>query len=64
MAGKTTTIQVRVDAELKKKVEVVCKRMDISMSQAIRMFLRYVVETGKIPFDYVDPGEKRKSSES
>lgn len=59
MAGKTT-IQIRVDEDLKKQAEAVFNRMDISMSQAIRMFLRYVVETGRVPFGYVVPNEETK----
>jgi len=60
MSSKTTTIQIRVDEELKKKAEAVCNRMGISMSQAIRMFLRYVVEQDGIPAEYFTSNKAMK----
>ncbi|MCO4181064.1 type II toxin-antitoxin system RelB/DinJ family antitoxin [Proteus terrae] len=37
-----TTIQVRVDDELKKEAYQVFEKMNLSPSDAIRLFLRYV----------------------
>ncbi len=52
MAAKTTTIQIRVNEDLKKQVAKILSRMHISMSQAVRMFLRQIVEQGRIPPEY------------
>ena len=48
-----TTIQVRVDDELKKEAYQVFEKMNLSLSDAIRLFLRYVSENEKLPFSEV-----------
>lgn len=48
-----TTIQVRVDDELKKETYQVFEKMNLSLSDAIRLFLRYVSENEKLPFSEV-----------
>lgn len=48
-----STIQVRVDEELKKNVYRAFDKMNLSPSDAIRLFLRYVVENEKLPFKEV-----------
>ena len=48
-----TTIQVRVDDELKKEAYQVFEKMNLSPSDAIRLFLRYVSENEKLPFSEV-----------
>lgn len=51
----TTTIQVRIDPLLKKETEAALKSMGLSMSTAIHLFCRQVVNQGRIPFDIVVP---------
>ena len=51
----TATIQVRMDSALKKETELALKCMGLSMSTAIHLFCRQVVNQGRIPFDIVAP---------
>ena len=51
----TATIQVRTDSALKKETELALKSMGLSMSTAIHLFCRQVVNQGRIPFDIVAP---------
>lgn len=51
----TSTIQVRIDSLLKKETEIALKSMGLSMSTAIHLFCRQVVNQGRIPFDIVAP---------
>ena len=45
-----STIQIRVDHELKENAYLALKKLDVSPSDALRMFLRYVAENEKLPF--------------
>lgn len=51
----TATIQVRMDSALKKETETALKSMGLSMSTAINLFCRQVVNQGRIPFEIVAP---------
>lgn len=44
------TIQIYVDEELKKNAYSVFEKLNLSPSEAIRLFLCYVVENEKLPF--------------
>ncbi|MEN8127147.1 MAG: type II toxin-antitoxin system RelB/DinJ family antitoxin [Planctomycetota bacterium] len=59
MASKTT-IQIRVDEDLKKQVVKILGRMHISMSGAIKMFLGQIVNQGRIPLEYLEFNEETK----
>ncbi|MDO8492037.1 MAG: type II toxin-antitoxin system RelB/DinJ family antitoxin [bacterium] len=59
----TTTIQVRVDKEIKKKADKTFKNMGLDMSSGVKLFLHQVVRSGSIPFplmsaDYLPRKEK------
>lgn len=58
MASKTTTIQIRVDEELKSQAKAVLAKMHITMSQAIKMFLGQVVNDKRLPLDLFVPNEE------
>lgn len=45
-----STIQVRVEDELKKDAYQAFEKMKLPLSDAIHLFLRYVVENEKLPF--------------
>ncbi|EAR6586702.1 type II toxin-antitoxin system RelB/DinJ family antitoxin [Salmonella enterica] len=47
------TIQVRVDEELKKNAYRALEKLQLSPSDALRLFLRYVAENEKLPFSEV-----------
>ncbi|EAT6910424.1 TPA: type II toxin-antitoxin system RelB/DinJ family antitoxin [Salmonella enterica subsp. diarizonae serovar 48:i:z] len=48
-----STIQVRVDEELKKNAYRALEKLQLSPSDALRLFLRYVAENEKLPFSEV-----------
>ncbi len=47
----STTISIRLDAELKKQAETMFNDMGLSMTTATNLFLRQVVRQGRIPFE-------------
>jgi DNA-damage-inducible protein J len=50
-----TTIQVRLDKKTKSQAQKVFKVLDISMSEAIKLFLRQVALQNGIPFEIKIP---------
>jgi DNA-damage-inducible protein J len=58
MSNKTTTIQIRVDEDLKRQASKVLGRMQITMSQAIKMFLGQIANQKRIPLEYLVPNEE------
>ena len=48
-----STVQIRVDEELKKNAWQVFEKLNLSPSEALRLFLRYVAENEKLPFSEV-----------
>ncbi|EOZ3173993.1 type II toxin-antitoxin system RelB/DinJ family antitoxin, partial [Yersinia enterocolitica] len=48
-----STIQIRVDDELKKSAYQAFEKLNLSPSDALRLFLRYVAENEKLPFSEV-----------
>ena len=49
--AETKTLNLRVDADLKRQAETIFADLGIPTSTAINMFLRTVVRYGGIPFD-------------
>ena len=47
----TSTLQVRMDADLRKQAETVFKTLGVDSTTAVRMFYSKVVRTKSIPFD-------------
>ena len=61
----TATLQVRIDADLKQETEAMLKSMGLSMSTAIHLFCRQVINHGRIPFDIIAapmPNEETRRS--
>ena len=52
-----TTINVRVDSELKKEAETIFKDLGFGMTTAFTMFLKAVVRNNGIPFSLEIPNE-------
>ena len=51
-----TTINVRIDEDLKKQFEIFCNETGLNISTAINMFVKTVVRENEIPFKItVDP---------
>jgi DNA-damage-inducible protein J len=58
MAGKTTTIQIRVDEDLKKEAAEVFRKMHMTLSQAIKLFLGQAVSQDGIGIELRTPSKK------
>lgn len=50
----TAILQVRVDDDLKNRVDLRLKRMGLNMSTAVNMLMHQIDLQGRIPFDIVD----------
>ena len=48
--GKSATLNLRVDPEVKEQAEAVLEKLGVPMSTAVDIFLRQVSLTGGIPF--------------
>jgi len=55
--ARTTTIQARIDPEIKNKAQKILNTLNISMSEAISMYLTQVALHKGIPFDVKIPNE-------
>jgi len=53
--GKTATIQTRVDPVVKKNAQEILKKLNISMSEAISMYLSQITLHRGIPFEVKIP---------
>ncbi len=55
--SKTATIQTRINPELKKKAQAILNKLNLSMSEAISLYLTQVTLHRGIPFDIKIPNE-------
>ena len=55
--AKTATIQTRVDPEIKNNAQMILKKLNISMSEAISMYLSQITLHRGIPFEIKIPNE-------
>ena len=55
--AKTAVIQARIDPEVKNKAQSVLSKLNITMSEAISLFLTQVTLNKGIPFDIRIPNE-------
>ncbi len=55
--ARTATIQARVDPEIKSKAQEILNRLQISMSEAISLYLAQVSLHRGIPFELKIPNE-------
>ncbi len=55
--AKTATIQTRVDPVIKRNAQMILKRLNISMSEAISMYLSQITLHNGIPFEIKIPDE-------
>jgi DNA-damage-inducible protein J len=51
MANKSTTLQIRIDAQTKDQAQKVLAEMGLDMSSAIKLFLRNIIITESIPLE-------------
>ena len=55
--SKTATIQTRINPELKQKARAIFNKLNLSMSEAISLYLTQVTLHGGIPFEIKIPNE-------
>ena len=55
--AKTATIQTRVDPVIKNNAQIILKKLNISMSEAISMYLSQIMLHKGIPFEIKIPNE-------
>ncbi|MDV7213426.1 type II toxin-antitoxin system RelB/DinJ family antitoxin [Azotobacter beijerinckii] len=55
---KTTDVRCRIEADLKERATAVLQSCGLSVSDALRLFLRQVVATQGLPFEVRMPSEK------
>jgi len=55
--AKTATIQARINPDLKKRAQKILNKLNISMSEAISLYLTQVTLQRGIPFDIKIPNE-------
>ncbi len=55
--AKTATIQTRVEPEIKQNAQIILKTLNISMSEAISMYLSQITLHKGIPFEIKIPNE-------
>lgn len=46
-----TTIQIRIDKKLKSDASKIFKSMGLTLSGGLKLYLAYVANTGKVPFE-------------
>ncbi|WP_419659442.1 putative antitoxin, related to RelB [Desulfosarcina variabilis str. Montpellier] len=55
--GKTATIQTRVDPKIKHNAQIILKKLNISMSEAISIYLSQITLHKGIPFEIKLPND-------
>ena len=51
MAGQTTNISIRMDADLKAQADALFNELGMNLSTAFNIFVRQSLREGRIPFD-------------
>ena len=64
MKEQSTTLQVRINPELRASAEAVLEELGMSTSQAVSIFLKQIVLTGSIPFRIGLPVPNAKTQEA
>ena len=57
---KNATITVELEPDVKERVESILKKMGLSVSDAIGLFLRKVERQGELPFEAEIPNRKTR----
>jgi DNA-damage-inducible protein J len=58
MATKTATLNARLEPQLKAKAERVLRKLDLSPTEAVRLFYRQIALRRGLPFDLCVPNAK------
>jgi len=60
--ARTATIQARIDPQIKKKAQKILNRLNISMSEAISIYLTQITLQKGIPFEIKIPNETTQAA--
>ena len=55
MAGNTTNLSIRMDADLKAQADALFTELGMNLTTAFNVFVRQSLRLGKIPFEVADP---------
>lgn len=58
--AKESTLQVRMDADLKEQAEALYKKLGTSFAEAVRMFAQQSVQENAMPFTLHIPEKKQQ----
>lgn len=59
-----TTLNLRIESELKNKAELVTKELGITMTSAVTLFLKALIREEGLPFDIKLAKEKKTKKET
>ena len=59
--AKTDTLNIRIEPELKKKVETILNDLGMNIADAVTIFLKQVVMTDSIPFIIKKPSFNKET---
>lgn len=59
-----STLQVRIDDELKKQATALYEELGMDLSTAIRMFLKRSVAVNGVPFDLINDNERTRAQKA
>jgi DNA-damage-inducible protein J len=62
MTTKTATLNARLEPQLKAKAERVLRKLDLSPTEAVRLFYRQIALRQGLPFDVCIPNAKTVSA--
>lgn len=62
MARKTAKIYTRMEPDLKKQAQSILKELDISTTDAIRLYFQQIVHSHGIPFEVSIPNEETRQA--
>ena len=62
--AKTTTMNIRVEPELKKEVEKILKDLGMNIAEAVTIYFKQIVLTDSIPMEIKRPKFNRETLEA
>lgn len=60
MAAADTSVRARIDADIKRRAADALKAMDLSVSEAIRLFLHRIADERRLPFEATLPNVRTR----
>jgi DNA-damage-inducible protein J len=59
-----TTVNVRVDSDVKQGIEAFCEEVGMNISTAVNIFFKAILIQNKIPFEITLPDEPRPKNKT